>query len=76
MNPEKNQFLLNVEGVDVCNTETLPGAASAPAARADAFPSHEPTTQMFTSIVRRNIGPMGLSHKQVLRTDSLLDVVV
>jgi len=51
--------------IDVCNTEFLPGASSSsPPSALDPFGESQIGAQMFASIVRKTIGPNGLTHKQ------------
>ena len=55
--------MTSADNVDVCNTEFLPGSSPA-SPPSDHMLENQITGQMFASIVRKSIGPNGLSHKQ------------
>ena len=56
--------VMPADNIDVCNTEFLPGSSRSLPISSDPFGETQITSQMFASIVRKNIGPNGLTHKQ------------
>jgi len=56
--------VMSADNVDVCNTEFLPGSSPASPPISDLLSESQITGQMFASVVRKSIGPNGLTHKQ------------
>ena len=57
--------VMTADNVDVCNTEFLPGSSPASPPASDPCGETQITGQMFASVVRKSIGPNGLTHKQL-----------